>query len=390
MIFSCPIFSKISDRFGRKITLLLLPIPQILALVMTIVSNDLWILYLSRVFVGIGDGCLYSTLPVYIGEISVPSIRGVCGNLVSVFILLGVFLINVIGTYLDVMMTAYICMIVPVVYFILMLFMPESPYYHLTKNDEISAKTSLRRLRGIQNVDEIFSKLKLDLDNNLSQAGTWTELVTIKSNRRALIAGVFLRISHQLGGAATFNVYTKLIFEKSGAELGSEIPSMISSGLGVFFILISGYFIEKLGRKTSYLFSLSSCGLVLILMAIYFYLDQCVSSLDLSEVKWLPIAGMILFYVFNSFGLFNIPTLMSGEIFSTSIKAKAMSIVTLTFGLFMFLANTIFHILEAQVGLFAAMLFFGVANIVSVVLTVFLIPETKGKTLEEIQQILGG
>ncbi|CAG9819483.1 unnamed protein product [Phaedon cochleariae] len=388
MILTCPIFSKLSDVIGRKRTLLIMPVPYVLALLFTIVSNKLGVLYLSRFCVGIGDGCLYSTLPVYIGEISVPKIRGTCGNLVSVFMLLGVFVVNVIGSYLDVKNSGYICMVLPIVYFVLMMFMPESPYYYIAKGKPEKAKKSLRWLRSREDVDEIYLKLSSDLEHQLAEAGTWKDLFCIRNNRRALVASLFLRIAQQFSGTATITVYTKLVFEKSGANVSSEIPSMAASGLGFVFIFVAGFCIERFGRKKMFMISLSSCSIVLLTMAVYFYLDDKVPSVDVTPAKWIPIAGTILFIVSTSFGTFNIPTLMSGELFSSSIKAKAMSVLTLTFGVFMFLANNIFHFLDVWVGFYAPFLFFGVFSIISVFLTIFLIPETKGKTLEDIQQKL--
>ncbi|XP_023030007.1 facilitated trehalose transporter Tret1 [Leptinotarsa decemlineata] len=388
MISMSPVFSILCDIIGRKRTLILIALPQIIAWLLTIASNNVWVLYLSRVFSGIGDGGILSALPMYVGEIAVPKIRGTWGNIINVFIYFGIFLINVIGAYCDVKQTAYISIGLPIFYIAIMCFMPESPYYFVKKNDEENAKKSLRWLRGKTDVDEIYKKLKSDIERQMSEAGTWKDLVAVKSNQRALAAGIFLRVSQQLGGSAAFNVYTKFIFEKSGTNISSSVASMIYTGLCFSLLFVTGFIIEQFGRKKSYMGALSTCGIVLLSQAIYQFIDQHVPSIDVSSIKWFPVAGMILYVFFCSFGILNIPTLMSGELFSTSIKAKGMSVLTITFGVMIFVANNIFYLLNTHVGLYCPFLFFGICNIISTFLCIYIIPETKGRTLEEIQQEL--
>nr|XP_023029996.1 facilitated trehalose transporter Tret1-like [Leptinotarsa decemlineata] len=388
MILLCPVFSKLCDIIGRKRTLMLIAVPQIIAWLLTIVSNNVWVLYLSRFFSGIGDGGIMASLPMYVGEVAIPKIRGAWGNIMNVFIYLGVFLINVIGSYCDVKQTAYICISLPILYLAIMSFMPESPYYYIKKGDPAKAKESLRWLRGKTDVDQIYEKLKIDIEKQMLETGTWKDLVSIRSNRKALLAGIFLRVSQQLGGAAAFSVYTKFIFKKSGSDISPAVASMIYTGLCFGLLFVSGFVIERFGRKKSYMGALTTCGIVLLSQAIYLFIDQQVPSIDLSSIKWFPVVGMILYVIFCSFGIFNIPTLMSGELFSTSIKAKGLSVLTITFGVMIFVANNIFYLLNTSIGLYCPFLFFGVCNIISTSLSIYIIPETKGKTLEEIQEDL--
>ncbi|CAG9820200.1 unnamed protein product [Phaedon cochleariae] len=256
--------------------------------------------------------------------------------------------------------------------------------------DEESAKKSSRWLRGREDVDEICNKLKIDIKRQLSERGTWKDLFLVKANRRALAAGVFLRVSQQLIGTGTITMYTKFIFERSQAGLSSEITSMVASGLGVICVFISGFLLEILGRKKVYMWSLSSCSLTLIIMGNYFCIEQYATDINLEAVKWTPMDCTILYTIGVDSGCFSIPTLMTDELFSASIKAKAVSVLIWTYGIMIFVSSNIFHLLNVQVGLYAPFLLFGIISIFSVFTTSYLVPETKGKTLEEIQQDLGG
>ncbi|KAG5897165.1 hypothetical protein JTB14_020894 [Gonioctena quinquepunctata] len=360
MIFCCPIFSKLCDIIGRKRTLMLITIPHLLSWILTIVSSNIYVLYFSRFWAGAGDGCLFAALPMYIGEVSTPRVRGVWGNLVNVFTYFGVFLINAIGSQFSVEMTAYICLPLPIIFVVAMYFMPESPYWYIMRGREEDAKSSLRRLRSKEDVDDIYEQLKSDVTRQMSETGTWRDLVTNETNRRALIAGIFLRVSQLIGGVTVFSVYTQYIFEHSGAELSSEIPAMIYTGLCFVLIFFAGFVVEKFGRRKTFMNSMLLCGIVLLLEGVFFYLDTEVPSVDLSSIKWFPIFGMILYIVFCSFGIILIPTLMLAELFSASIKAKGVSVLVMTFGIMLFIANNIFNLLKVHVGMYAPFLFFGV------------------------------
>ncbi|KAG5873958.1 hypothetical protein JTB14_001606 [Gonioctena quinquepunctata] len=389
MVLTCPIFTILSDHIGRKRTLMFTSIFSILAWLVLIVSENLWLIYLSRFFSGVADGCFFATLPAYIGEVSIPRIRGTWGNILSVFLVFGTLLINSIGSYFSVKETAYICLIVPITLFVLLNCIPESPYYFILKGDEEKAKQALRWLRATQEVDEVFTKLKSDLEIQMSERGTWRELVSIESNRKALIAGLFLRFSQQFSGVSSVVANTKLIFELADTSLSPEIPTIIFCGLGLVGMVISSCVAEKVGKRKSYIISLAGCGITMCLVGIYLYLDKHFPNIDLTPVKWIPIAGILLFDVISCLGLINLPTLMAGELFSTSVKAKGMSVCVLAFGICMSLTNYIFSVTNSYIGLYAPLFIFGLVSIFSTFLTCWLLPETKGKTLEEIQQGLG-
>lgn len=388
MVISCVFFSKLSDKIGRKKTLMLISIPHCISWICTIVSKNLYVLYAARLFGGTADGCLLVTLPVYIGEISVPKVRGVWGNLVAVCTFFGIFLINVVGSQCSVEVTAYIFLPIPIIFILSMHFLPESHYWYIMHERDEDAKKSLRSFRGIQDVDNIFIKLKEDIDKQMKEAGTWTDLVTIPTNRRGLIAGIFLRVSQLFGGVGALMTYTQYVFASLKIDIPSEIPTIVFSGVCFVLLLVTGYFIERVGKKKCFIITSFLNAIILLLEAIYFYYELEVPEVDLSKLNWFPIAGMVLYAVFCSFGSIPIPNVMLGELFSTSIKAKGVTALIITFGLAFSASNFIFYTLNTKVGMYGPFLFFGISNLISSVVAFYLLPETAGKTLEEIQMIL--
>ncbi|CAG9859788.1 unnamed protein product [Phyllotreta striolata] len=388
MMIACPIFAILADHFGRKVALLLIVVPQLFSWLLAGFAKSVYVFYAARFLSGLSDGCLFVTLPMYIGEVANPTVRGTWGNLLPISYYIGEFLINVIGSKFDTRVTTYICLPLPILYLILFSLMPESPYYYIMKGKEEEAIKSLKFLKRMKNVDSIYKQLKFDVERQLSERGTWVDMIKIKSNRKGLIAGMFLRLSQQLSGFTVFLTFTQLIFQKSGGNVSHEVSSILYLGSSLILNLIGVFLIVPFfNRLTCFVTSNSASGVILFLMSAYIYIDDN-TSVDLSSFKWMPLTFMILYQVFTSFGLSLIPTLMLSELYSTSIKSKAMVILSITFGLGIFVASTIFYQMNIHLGFYSPFLFFSACCCVSAILSYYVIPETRGKTLEEIQQML--
>ncbi|XP_050498213.1 facilitated trehalose transporter Tret1-like [Diabrotica virgifera virgifera] len=390
MIFSCPIFSTLTDIIGRKRTLLLIIIPHICSWLCSGFAKSVYVFYLSRVCAGFADGCIFASLPTYVGEVANPSVRGTWGNAVSFSLYFGEFMITVIGSYVSVRKASYIGIPICLLFFSLFSFMPESPYFYIKKGQEDDAKKSLRFLKGKSDVEEDYICLKKDVERQLSESASWIDIVKIRSNRKAILAGIFIRFTQQTAGLNVFYIYTQFIFRQGGGNISHEHASMLLLGVSLILNIIALTFIVKrFGRRGCYLWSLIGTGILLYIMGIYYYLKDN-TTLNLLSFKWMPIATMMGYQVFASFGIATIPTLMLSELFSASVKSKAMAILTMTFGLGNFLNNFIFYELNRRIGFYAPFFFFAICNTIAAVMCLFVVPETKGKTLEEIQQELKG
>uniref|UniRef100_A0A6P7GEE2 Facilitated trehalose transporter Tret1-like n=1 Tax=Diabrotica virgifera virgifera TaxID=50390 RepID=A0A6P7GEE2_DIAVI len=384
----CPFCSKLTDNLGRKKTILLITVPQIARWLCAALAKDVYLFYISRAFAGIADGIFLAALPPYIGEITTPAVRGKWGNLLSGSYYIGEFSINVIGSYFGVVTSSYICLPLPIIFFILFVMVPESPYYLLINGKEEAAKNSLIYFRGDKDIDKRFNQLKHDVQQQMSESGTWKDLFTIKSNRKALLASVFLRFTQHTSGFSVLITFTQFIFQKSGGNLSHELSSIIYTGLqmALNFIVVT-FIMQRVGRRCCYMTSTGGNGIVLFFMATYFYLNDY-TDIDVSSFNWFPVASMISYQIFASFGLNVIPTLMMSELFSVSIKSKAIVLAVLMFGAGGAVANYLFYSINTSAGFFTPFYVFAGCNIITAITTYLILPETRGKTLEDIQQAL--
>ncbi|KAG5886789.1 hypothetical protein JTB14_009422 [Gonioctena quinquepunctata] len=372
MMVSCILFSSLSDIIGRKTTLLLTAIPQLFSWIITATARSVYLFYIARILAGISDGIMFTTLPAYIGEVSNPEVRGTWGN------------------YLNIAETSSICIFLVVTFFITFLCMPESPYYYIMRGKDDDARKTLIFLKWKRDIEQDFLSLKADILRQMSEKGTWKDLFMELGNRRALVVGLFVRTSQQFGGAVVFFMNIQFVFEKSGVNWSASSASIIYLALALFLnLLMVTFLIDRIKRKTSFAISSLLSGIVLIMLSIYYYLKQYLPDM-VTVTTWVPIGGMALYQIFSSMGLGVIPILLLGELFSTSIRSKAMTVVMISFGLSLFISNYILFSITRLVGLSGPFLFYGICSVSAAALSIFLIPETKGKTLEEIQQILKG
>lgn len=138
------------------------------------------------------DGVAFTVVPMYIGEIADAHVRGMLGSLCSVMWIVGFLVINIIGSYLSIKMTAIVSSILPVLAFSTFIFMPESPYQLLMNNNMEDAKKSLRKFRQREDVDEEIERMSTNIHSSNKNEAKFFDLFTIKSNRKAvlIIAGL--------------------------------------------------------------------------------------------------------------------------------------------------------------------------------------------------------
>ncbi|XP_017776502.1 PREDICTED: facilitated trehalose transporter Tret1-like [Nicrophorus vespilloides] len=387
-VLSSFVFARLVDKIGRKRTLLFIGVPHVLAFALIAFGNSIWLFYLSRFITGIADAAVFAALPMYVGEVATPQVRGSWGNAMAFSIFLGSSLMNVIGAYCSITVTALILGIVPVVFFIVFCFMPETPYYYIMKDKHEEAKIALQWLRQKEDVDEEFTEMLHAMKRQLAEPSKLKDLFVVKTNRNAIIAGGFSRFTQQFSGIAAFTVYSQYIFQVAGG-FPAQTAAILCSVVMTVFSFLSSFLLDKLGRRKAMFLSGIGCNLILIMMAIFFYLNM-ETNVDMSKLLWFPIAGMVIFIILFSLGLGMVPTLMLGELFSSSVKGNALAVMNILFGTYVALSTKIFQLLLSAFGLWSPFVFYSVCNLVGIIVCYFILPETKGKTLDEIQLSMQG
>lgn len=380
-------YSRIMNTIGRKYSLLFICVPQLLSLILIAAANSIYIFYASRILAGIGDACAFSVLPAYVAEISTPKVRGTWGNVMVLSIYAGQLLINIVGSKFSIRHTAYIFISLPIIFAIVFAFMPESPYYQIMKGKEEDARKTLKKLLRQENVEEDLNQLVSDVNRQISEPGKFKDLFIISSNRKALLVAGFIRGAQQFGGISSFAVYTQYIFEKANIGIDPSTAAILYNLTILVTNFIFTFTLDKLGRRLAMIISCFGCTIILSMLTIYFWLA---TVLDLSDINWFPLFGMLLYVAFFAIGLGIVPTLILGELFSASIKGHGLCVMNVLFSIYVSSSTKLFQSLTTMYGMHVPFLLFSICLFFSTIISYYVVPETKGKTLEEIQQSLKG
>ncbi|XP_038601578.1 solute carrier family 2, facilitated glucose transporter member 8, partial [Tachyglossus aculeatus] len=385
------------DKFGRKLSLMLCSVPYIAGFTVIIAAQDIWMLYTGRLLTGLATGVISLVVPVYIAEISYPKVRGMLGSCVQLMVVTGIMGAYIAGMVLEWRWLAVLCCVPPFCMLLLMCFMPETPRFLLSQNKHQEAVTALRFLWGPE-VDHEWECRQIEASGGDQEF----DLAELKnpSIYRPLFIGVSLMALQQLTGINAVMFYAETIFEEAKFE-NSSMASAIVGAVQVFFTAVAALIMDKAGRKVL----LSISGVIMALSAVTFgvYFKMTLLAPSNSShpgslttlnpersgpeygLAWLAVVSMGFFITGFALGWGPIPWLVMSEIFPLRAKGLASGVCVLTNWIMAFLVTKEFHHLMDFLTSYGTFWLFSGFCIVNVIFTAFCVPETKGKTLEQIE-----
>lgn len=385
-----PVFCKLMDAFGRKYTLLSSSVLHVTAWLLIAFAEDSYYIYMiSRFVSGMSDACCMSVVPTYVAEVTKPRIRDLFGSSIMISLFFGQFFVNCVGNFCDIPTTAFIMLSIPILFTVTFVFMPETPYFCCMKGELAKAKTSLQFLYRKRDVDKELTQLVADVKRQLSETGTFRDLFVIESNRRALIIANLSRTFQQLAGFTAMLTYAQYIFQESSDSISSGVAAMLFNALLAVCCIFGNIIADKLGKPIALTISGLGSGISMLAVTLYAYFD-IYHDVDVTVANYVPVVGLIFYVVFFSLGLAMIPTALVGELFSTSVRSKGAMISGMVFALYIAGMNKLFQFLMSEFGLCVPFLLFTICSFIAAIGSYLFIPNTKGKSLEEIQQILKG
>ncbi|KAF5308144.1 hypothetical protein FQR65_LT06323 [Abscondita terminalis] len=383
-ILSAPLITMLMDTIGKRKVIMFAAIPHILSWLLIIFARSLRVLYISRIFYGISDSVLWC-IPAYIGEISTPKVRGSWGNFMAVLLYFGLFMTNVVGSFNSIRTTALIFITVPIASILLLTASCESPYYLITKGKTEEAENSLKYLRWNNNVKQEFNVLVANITHQTS--GTIKDLWCILSNRNALLIVLTMRFSFHFSGFSVFAVYSQYIFSIASGSLSASFSAIIYSFVLFILCVVFSFTVDTFGRRPSMIFSIIGCTIALFIEAFYFYLVNN-TEVNLNNYNWVPLTGLLFYIASCAPGLGIVPNLMLGELFPPNVKNKAVGIYGVCNSLGILIVPKLFQVLCAIYGLHVPFFVCGCCTLMSIIISYLYVPETRLKTLEEIQKML--
>ncbi|XP_048513379.1 facilitated trehalose transporter Tret1-like isoform X2 [Athalia rosae] len=387
-LFGAVIGAVSVQYLGSKNTLTLIGLPFIICWVSLIVANSVMWIYLARTAAGIGIGMAFSSFPLFLGEISSPSIRGALVTLATTGLPLGTVAGNTIGAYISIQVFSYISLVPNVIFIVLFLWLPESPH-HLIRRGKLEAATeSLTRYSPKADVTKDIEGLR----NFINKTSSTTCLDRLKEfnlprNRKAVIIVILLYTFMQFSGLNSTTFYMEIIL--TDAKLTAIDPALMVIILGVIGI-VAGWaamlVADRCGRKPLMAGSSAGVGLSMVAIGVHFVLLK--GGMDPVPMQWLPVLSMVGYQIFVYLGVTPVPSMVLSELFAPNIKSLAACMVSAGAGITGFASSKTYQPIVDTFGeeyvfwMQAAIMFF------AVIFTATVVPETKGKTLQEIQEKL--
>lgn len=367
-----------ADKFGRKKTLLWIGILFFFSAIGTAVANDVTTFMIFRFIGGLSIGASSVVAPVYISEIAPAKYRGRMVISFQVNIVLGI-LFAYVSNYLlqggenDWRMMLGVVAIPALVFSIMMLFTPETPrWLILNKGDESAAREVLSITET--NIDEKVKEIK-----DSASKSEIKETFFDKKYKLPILLAFLFAFFNQASGINAVIYYAPRIFEMTG--LGKESALISTAGIGVFnliFTVLGWFLIDRFGRKI--LMYIGSIGYIISLglIALAFY-DKSFANVPLY---------VFAFIGAHAVGQGSVIWVFISEIFPNSVRASGMAWGSLTHWVFAAIIANIFPIMADKFGGGPIFAFFSAMMVLQLLYVWFMMPETKGVSLEDLQKRL--
>ncbi|KAK4877064.1 hypothetical protein RN001_009570 [Aquatica leii] len=379
------------EKLGRKLAMLILTVPFMVGWLLIIFANSVGMIYAGRFITGMAGGAFCVSAPLYTSEIAENEIRGALGSYFQLLLTVGIVFAYIIAFVASVKVYTIILAILPLVFFLVFLFQPETPVYRMKQKREEDARAALIRLRGSDyDVDAELQEIKANLEAEEKNKRSFTEVIKTRSAKVAAIVCFSLMFFQQASGINAVIFYTGSIFKSAGSTLNPKVATIIVGVIQCIATFISSLIVDRLGRRILLLLSdffmvLSGC-----VLGIFFSLKDrnLVDDDTITSLGFLPVLALSVFIIVFSLGFGPIPWMISSELFPTEIKSIASSAAG-TFNWFMAFLITKFYLnLQNAVGGDVTFYIFSAISLAGTIFTFFVVPETKGKSLEQIQKEL--
>ncbi len=372
----------LSDRFGEKKVLIVMALFFSISAIYSALAKTHLELMIARFIGGLAVGVSSVLSPMYISEISPAHIRGRLVSLNQFSIVFGILVTYLSNWFLvDTGPNNWRWMFgvetIPAGLFIYLLFyVPESPRWLAKHGRNEDALAILSKISGSTRAMTEIREINLSLEG---EKGTFRDLFQ-PGLRKILLIAILMGFFSQVCGIDAIIYYAPKIFMQSGYESASSafLASVIVGLVNFIFTIIAFMYVDNFGRKPLLLFGLGG-------MIISLFTTGYIMSLDTTQ-SYLVLIPILLYIAFFAFSMGPIPWIFISEVFPNKIRGQAVSIATMALWISNFIVVQNFPWMVEKIG-GGSFYVFSVVCLITFLFVFNMMPETKGKTLEEIEQM---
>jgi MFS transporter, SP family, arabinose:H+ symporter len=387
LLFGCVIGSFIvggvTEKYGRKPVLIGLAIVFALTSVVIGLATLFPVFVLGRFIAGIAVGAASVVSPMYISEVAPSAYRGRMVSSYQLSIVLGILISYLINYMLrdigeDNWRWMFISGVVPSTLLLgLMFLVPESPRWLFSHGKIQLAENIITKIEGLDRAKDEIRQMELHQQKNLNQT---SKNIWSKENRKVMFLGLGLAVFVQMSGINTIVDYAPKIFKTAGWHVDASLFQTFFIGIVMTaFTFVSIWAIDKFGRRPLYIVGSIGMTVLLAFLAVLGATDHFSGNIVLISI--------LLYIAFFSACIGPVFWTLVAEIFPNAIRSKAVAITSLTQWSFNALIVLVFPSIFQDLGpggTFGILAFF---SLLMLLFSIKYLPETKGKTLEEVEDL---
>ncbi|XP_063236693.1 facilitated trehalose transporter Tret1-like [Bacillus rossius redtenbacheri] len=349
------------------------------------------VLCVARFILGVASGVVFTITPTYIGEISQAHIRGALGSLAQLSATAGFLYQYVVGPWSSYVALAVASAAVPALLLAGSLFIPDSPYQLLRRGRRAEARRAFLWLRGKRDDStggDEFREMENEVTAMLKQEPSMKDLVANRATIRALLLSQGLMTFQQLSGINAVLFFTETILSIGVGSLDPSIATIIVGVVMLAAAAVTPLVVDRAGRRIMLLLSTSGMTLSLGILGTFFYFTNI--HADTSSFGFVPVLCLVFYIIVYAAGIGPLAWAVSAELFAPIVRSKAASLTATTCWVLCFLVTFFFNSLVELFGSHVVFWTFAACCTAAGVFVYCLLPETKGRTLRQIQELLEG
>ncbi|XP_023347909.1 solute carrier family 2, facilitated glucose transporter member 8 [Eurytemora carolleeae] len=389
------------ERIGSRKSLMVDCLGYIIGSLLVSLTNSLPLILLGRIITGYSTGSNYVSVPVFVGEISHPSIRGFTGSLFIINHNIGFTLSMILGASLPWRTVVLISMIPPSLSFCLLLFIKDSPSWLLRRRNESGAKqalmfysdtkpeTWLEAVKGKENGESIIMQEKYSIVKSKFYSAKLTGRRALDSSflKPFFVLNLMLTIGINWGGFAALEYYMHTIVSEVQVPFNTYWIGVIITAYGALVPVLLSLALDKLRRRPLYLFSGSLVAAALAIQAGYAWCSPYINPEIKTATNWIPFLAILLQCTGYGLGYGVIVFNLQGEILPSDMRSFGSGLLGIFDNISLFIALKTVPLMIDSIGvggMFST--YFGFV-ILTLITAYFIMPETKGLSLEEIEDM---
>jgi sugar porter (SP) family MFS transporter len=380
---------KLADLVGRKRMIIFNAVIFTIGAIGCAFASNITLLIIMRIIIGFAIGITSYVVPMYISEISPSRNRGALVTLNQLMITIGI-LVSYITDYLlsndskpESWRWMFLVGVVPALVLLVgMFFLPETPRWLISKQRWDEGRKILLRVEDADMVEQTLEDLRSEM-GNVVKVGSGLKEIFKPWLRAPLIISIGIFFFQQFSGVNTIIYYSPIIFKMAGivSNTQSVVPAIIIGTVNVLACFLSVLLLDKVGRRKLYLVGISGMIPSLALLGACFYFKDSLGA----SLPVFAVLSIVCYIIFIAISLAPLGWLLISEVFPLGVRGIGMSIGSLSHWGFNAVIAFTFLKLVNSLGIDYTFWLYSVICIAGLVWGYYYIPETKGKSLEEIE-----